>query len=363
MAAALLAVLLAPGLLVAADVFGDEVVAKGKGIEVRRADLDQALSEFRSAAVAQGRSIPDTELAAIEAKMLERLLLTRLVKLRATEEDKAKARGSAERVLRDTRRRAISEDSLRRQLLVMGMTPEGFEERIRDQALAEVVLERELKAKIEVTEKETEQYYEKGIDAQVRELQARLERLPKDQAKGREGDGLREEIKRATQANLARLDRPETIRVNHLLFHRIDPDTRKELPPEAQQAKRELAGKTLARLKAGEDPVKLAREVSEEPDANTTGGEYTIPRQGAMVPELKAALDALEKGKWSEVVESPTAYHVLRILAVNPAGKTPLAEARKDLVEYLRNQEMIKRLPDYQASLMKEYEVKLTRQP
>lgn len=69
----------------------------------------------------------------------------------------------------------------------------------------------------------------------------------------REGDGLREEIKRATQANLARLDRPETIRVNHLLFHRIDPDTRKELPPEAQQAKRELAGKTLVRLKAGEE--------------------------------------------------------------------------------------------------------------
>lgn len=360
---ALLAAVLVPATVAAADVFGDEVLAKGKGILVRRADLEQALSEFRSAAVAQGRRIGEAEQAEVEKKMLDRLLLTRLVKLKATDEDLAKARESADRVMADTRRRAISEDSLRRQLLVMGMTPEGFEERVRDQALAEVVLEREVKAKIEVSEKELKQYYEQGIDPQVRELQAKRESLPKEQLKGRAGEELREQIERAQQANLARLDRPETIRVNHLLFHRVEPGTRAELSAEAQQAKRVLAEQTLARLKAGEDPNKLARELSEEPDAKTTGGEYTIPRQGAMVPELKTALDALEKGKWSDVVQSPQAYHLLRVLAVNPAGKTPLAEARKDLVEYLRNQEMIRRLPGYQAALMKEYEVKLTGQP
>src|ERR1051325_2700559 len=66
-----------PGLL-GGDLFADEVVAKGKGLEVRRSQLDEAIMAFKANRAAAGQPVPEGMQPEVEAQMLDRLMGTPL---------------------------------------------------------------------------------------------------------------------------------------------------------------------------------------------------------------------------------------------------------------------------------------------
>jgi len=164
------------------------------------------------------------------------------------------------------------------------------------------------------------------------------------------------ELKKAT---LARLERPEQVRASHILLYIVEKGTRTDLPDDVKKTKRELIGKLIVRLKAGEDFTKLAKEFSEDPDVQQTGGEYTVPKDANMAPELKTALFALPVNQISDMITTVYGYHVAKVHERIPAGKIPFDKAEKDIREFLLNQEMQKRLPAYVESVKKEYGVEV----
>src|SRR5438093_866123 len=56
-----------------ASLFPDEVIVKGKGIEIKRSVLDDAFIALKANAAAQGQVIPEGQRAMLEARLLERL--------------------------------------------------------------------------------------------------------------------------------------------------------------------------------------------------------------------------------------------------------------------------------------------------
>src|SRR5688572_25717097 len=74
------------------DLFEDEVVARGKGIEVKRSQLEEAFIQYRANLAARGQNLSDGQRGTREAQLLDRLIVTQILLSRATDADKAKAK-------------------------------------------------------------------------------------------------------------------------------------------------------------------------------------------------------------------------------------------------------------------------------
>src|SRR5580692_7305246 len=69
--------------------FGDPVIAKGKGFEIKQSELDQVLVGLRAAAAARNQTIPPDQMTLIEGQMLNRLIQIQLLLQKATDADQA----------------------------------------------------------------------------------------------------------------------------------------------------------------------------------------------------------------------------------------------------------------------------------
>src|SRR3954470_19128207 len=98
-----LKIFLTAALVSAATVFAaDEfelgpVIAKGKGVEVRRGQLDDAFIAYAANLAARGSQIPAARRQAAEAQLLDRIIITQLLVNRATDADKQAAKTNAVR--------------------------------------------------------------------------------------------------------------------------------------------------------------------------------------------------------------------------------------------------------------------------
>src|SRR5688572_17973282 len=92
----LFALALIPAVTWAADDFGvGSVLAKGKGVEIRRSQLDDAFIAFRANLAARGQNVPEARREAAEAQLLERMIVTQLLVAKATNADKENAKTNA----------------------------------------------------------------------------------------------------------------------------------------------------------------------------------------------------------------------------------------------------------------------------
>jgi peptidyl-prolyl cis-trans isomerase C len=338
-----------------AELFGDDVVARGKGLEVKRSQLEAAYVAYRANLAARGQQVPEDQRTAREAQLLERLIVTQLLALRATDEDRKMGRELGDRFMEDSKKGAASEESFYRQLKALGMSPEQFKKRVDEQSLAEAVISREVKGKIEVTDADVKAFYEKGNDLGVALLQEDLDKLVKDSSStAADVAKLKERIDLVRKENLSRLDQPERVKVQHVFFAGRDVKSERELTADQLKAKREKAEKVRARALAGEDFAKLITENSEDRGVPETKGIYTFSRNDRFSEEFKSASFSLETGKISDVVATPFGYHVIKLLERTPAQKIEFEKASKELKDFLIQQQMQRAMPEYFAKLRKE---------
>lgn len=347
----------------AADVplFDDPVVAKGKGFEIHQSELDDSVTALKATLASQNQGIAPQDEPALRASLLDRMVLTRILVQRATDEDKAKAKQLADKFIADTKKKAPSEESYRRQLIATGLKPEVFEARALEQATVEKVVEREVKSKLSVSDQQIRDLYDQGIDIKARELEATIKKLEtagnQDTAFYRDGTNRLAQIEKI---NLARLERPEQLKAQVILLYTIDPVTRAKLSEQATKAKQAVAEAAVKKLRDGGDFTKLARQISEDPDVGKTGGEYTVTANTSMAPELLDALFKLPLNTVSDPIATRFGLYIARVTERIPGGKVPFDEVKDDLREFLLGQLVEQQMPAYAERLKKEYNVELT---
>lgn len=301
------------------DLFPDPVVAKVNGTEIKRSQVDESFIAFKANLAAQGQVIPEAQRKELEARLLDRLVVSQLLLGRATDADKTKGNELAGKVFNDYKKRAISEEAFKAQIKTLGLSLDQFKSRVTEQSICEQVLDREVRAKVAISEEQARKFYDENPD---------------------------------------QFQQVEKVRASHIVILTQELRTGQELTGEQKKQKKELAGKILKRARDGEDFAKLAKEFSEDPGSRDNGGEYTFPR-GQMVPEFEAAAFSLATNQISDIVTTKYGFHIIKVHEKIPAKKEALADINGKIKDYLAQQETQRQLPEFFARLKKEAKIQI----
>jgi parvulin-like peptidyl-prolyl isomerase len=301
----------------AASLFDDEVVAKAKGVTVKRGQLDEAFIAVKANFAAQNRQLTPDDARILERQVLERLVQLQILLQKATDADRKEAAEAVNKKVDEAKKRAPSEDAFRRQLVASGMDEPTLRKRLADDATAEAVLKRELK--INVTDADLKKYYDE---------------------------------------HPTQFEQPEMVRAAHVLIATKDLATNEDLNEEKKKEKLKVAEDVLKKAKDGGDFAALVKQYSDDPGSKERGGEYTFPR-GQMVPPFEAAAFALKTNELSGIVTTPFGYHIIKCYEKVPAKTVEFDKVKEDLKQYLTATEVQKLLPDYTKKTRAEANVEI----
>jgi parvulin-like peptidyl-prolyl isomerase len=297
--------------------FGNPVIAKGKGFEVKQNDLDEAMTGVKAAAAMRNQAIPPAQMKMLESEMLGRLIQVQLLLQKATDADKADGKKTADLQMKTLLERAGSQEALNRQFTALGMSMSQLRTRLEQEGTAQAALVRELK--VTVTDEEAKKFYDD---------------------------------------HPAEFEQPEMVRIAQLFLSTHDPVTGAQLSETEMAAKKKEMDDILKRARAGDNFSNLVEQYSEDVGSKNKGGVYTIAR-GQTLPEFEAVAFSLNTNQISEVVTTASGYHLIKVLAKIPAKKLDYAAVASDLKQALVQQKAAKLAPAYLASLKKEAGVEI----
>jgi peptidyl-prolyl cis-trans isomerase C len=313
-----------------AELFGDPVIAKGDGVEIKRSQLDNEMVNIRTSLAQSRQNIPPERMMLIEREALDGLLSFKLALNKTTSEDKDKAKETFEKALAKYKAdQKLTDEQFEeqqvRQLRVLGISREQWVTQSVERQLVPIFLERELG--INVTDADKKKFYDE---------------------------------------NPSEFEAPESVRVCHILFSikdpadtTADPTQRRDLSEDKKKAKYAQAQEILKRAKAGEDFAKLAREFSEDPAVKDNKGEYRFSRGDQYVEEFKAASFSLSSNQVSDIVTTLFGYHIIKQLEKIPSRKVPISEVSDRIGDFLKGRQIREKAPAYLQKLLKDAKVEI----
>jgi peptidyl-prolyl cis-trans isomerase C len=301
-----------------AALFSDPVVATGKNFEIKRSQVDDAYIDYNAAVVASGRAIAEQDRALVRAKVLEHLIISKILMQKATEDDKTQVLKMVEEEIAQARSNAPSPEAFEQQIKAKGMTLAQVRDQAVEKQLFQRILLREATTNIVIADAEVTNFYHDNPD------QFKI---------------------------------PERVRVAHILVSTLDPATQQTLTLEKKKEKLKLAKELKARAEKGEDFAALVKQYSDDSGSKNKGGEYTFSR-GKMVLEFEDASFSMKVNQISDPVETQFGYHIIKLLEKIPASTEEFAKAEPAIREYLTE----KGLPAYFDKLKAAAEVKILDQ-
>lgn len=277
-----------------AQLFGDPVIAKGKGVEVKRSQLDAEIQRIKTTMAARGTILSPEDVASLRPRVLNDLITKQLLLAQATAADRAEGKADFEKMEQQLKTAgkltdAQFDEKLKAQLALLNLSRAAWEKQSIDQTTALAVLKRELN--VAATDAEAKAFY---------------------------------------STNSEKFEVPEQVHVRHILLMTINPVTQQPLPEAQQQAKRKQIDDILKRARAGEDFAKLARQYSEDEATKDDGGELPpfdhngLFAGGRMDVAFTAAAFSLTNHQISDVVTTQFGYHIIQLLDKTPAHKLAL---------------------------------------
>ena len=103
------------------------------------------------------------------------------------------------------------------------------------------------------------------------------------------------------------LGQQEEVHARHILIRAEAGDEK------ASKAAEDKIKAVIARLNKGEDFIKVAGEVTEDPSGKANGGDLGYFTKEQMVPEFADVAFKLDKGKISEPVKTQFGWHVIKV--------------------------------------------------
>lgn len=250
-----------------------------------------------------------------------------------------------------------------------GLTPEGFEARVRQDIASRQVLQpvqtsalalakpteaalqawlqrreiqvhkfatKDFMAKVQVTDADLEQYYKAHTDRFRTVESADVEYLVLDLQSLMATVTLPEQdLRTYYEQNLQRLAGQEQRRASHILI-----TAAKDVPAAERDKARARAQELLAQLrKTPKAFADLARKHSQDPGSASQGGDLDFFARGAMVKPFEEAVFGMKEGEISDLVESDFGFHIIQLTGIKSPQAPSFEAMRPSLESDLRKQQ------------------------
>ena len=141
-----------------------------------------------------------------------------------------------------------------------------------------------------------------------------------------------EDVRAYYEAHLDEFREREQFKFRHIFFKTIDQ------PPEKQEEALKRAQEALARLKAGEDFVKVANEYSDSEKKGAVVGPFYVDEEDSQKkinPLIQQAVLALNPGQTSDIFPTKYGYEILRLEEYVKPNPKPLEQVRYSIEQTL----------------------------
>jgi len=361
-----------------------QTVAKVAGQGISQVEFDNALRERVDRARRQMPGLdaklfdtPEMRSLALDALIRDRVLIVAADKLHLAPTDER-----LDRLFKTDPQFAQlrnPDGSLNRDMIgALGMSSEGFAERLRDdiarrqvlQGLSDSVIapasaasaaldamyqQREVQvqrfdtkdylAKVAPTDAEIEAYYKDPAHAAQFQSpeQESIEYVVLDPDALKKGIAISEDdLRKYYTENEKRYTTPEERRASHILI-KADKDA-----PKAEREKAKARAEALL-AEVRKNPssfAEIAKKNSDDEGSAEKGGDLDFFGRGAMVKPFEDAAFALKPGEISGIVASDFGYHIIQLNAVRGGQKKSFEEVRPEIENEIRNQLAQKRFSD-----------------
>ena len=361
-----------------------QTVAHVAGQAVSQAELDAAIRERVERARQQMPNLdpklfetPEMKRLALDSVIRGHLLLVAADKMHlATTDDRLERAFKSDPEFASLRN---PDGSVNRDVLTqLGMSSEGFAERLRQDLSRRQVMEpiassaiapaaaasealdamyqmREVQverfdakdqlAKAAPTDSEVEAYYKDPAHAAEFQApeEASIEYVVLDLDSVKKGIVVSEDDLRKYYAeNEKRYTVPEERRASHILV-KVD----KDAPKSEREKARAKAEALLAEVRKNPQSfAEIAKKNSDDEGSAAKGGDLDFFGRGQMVKPFEDAAFALKPGETSGIVETDFGFHIIRLTAVRGGEKKSFEEVRQAIENEVRNQLVQKRFAD-----------------
>ncbi len=350
---------------------GSHDITQGEWDAAHKSDSDRVRAQAPNID-AKLLDLPEARYATLERLVRERVLSQAADALALTTSDARLARSLQEDpTIASLRQPNGKLDMVRyRQLAAsQGLTPEGFEARVRRDlsvrqveaavsetgfaaaAVADVALNAyfekrdvqiasfqpvDFAAKVNPTESDLEAFYKSKPWLFQAPEQATVEYLVLDLDSVKKSITVAEsDLKTYYEQNVARLSGTEERRASHILIN---------APKAAPAADREKARARATELlqevrKSPGNFAEIAKKNSQDPGSAPKGGDLDYFARGAMVKPFEDAAFAMKKGDISDIVESDFGYHIIHLTDIKAPTIRTFAELRPSIEADLKTQQ------------------------
>lgn len=246
----------------------------------------------------------------LRGSALNRLIDRKLTEQKIKELDIKVAEEEVRQAIEDVKKQNnLSQEALVAALAGQGLSFDQYRAQLKEQLERLRLMSQEVRAKIQVGEKEMREYY---------------------------------------AANPTKYGAEEQFRARHIFF-RLGKDAT------SQDIRRVMmtAANVLFEARSGKDFAELARKHSDDPGAKTDGGDLGTFKKGEMLPEIEATVLKMKPGEISELVVTTAGIHIIK-LEERTAGKPkPFEEVKGEIEETLYRKKSEDRFNQWLADLRK----------
>lgn len=304
-----------------ADAAGEVIVARGKGFEIHRHQMDQVLATARvhDAQIrgsGAGTNLPDDLPPDAELHILNQLIEIQLVMQKATPEERTAGWEKTERAFPDIVKN-MGEAKFQAQLKATLMTPDELRLMLYEEETAQTSLTRQLG--VQVTDTEAKKYFD-------------------------DYPGV--------------FDQPKKAHIRELLLYTTLGYTSESLPDAAIQAKHKQIYELYQRFQAGEDFAALARQYNEDIASRGAGGEVSFSAD-QMDKGMGDLAFTMKPGQISQVITNGDSYVFFQLIEVVPAKKPAFADVADKIKKNLTGEHKRQLAPAYLEKLKQEAGVEI----
>lgn len=270
-----------------------EIVAKVNGVDIKKADLQNAVETVKAQMQMVGQAIPEDRKDEMYRGLLDDLIATELLAQEASTRKIAVADKDVDDFIATFKAKFPTEEVFQRAIKEQGITEAQLKSDVRKQLSIKKLLDKEVMSKVAVDDAAVQKFYKENPD---------------------------------------KFQEPEQVHAQHVLIG-VD----KNADDKTRADKKKLADQVLKDAKGGKDFGGLAKQYSDDPGSKDKGGDLGFFPKGEMVPAFEDAAFKLKPGEISDIIETPYGFHIIKVLEKKPAHVVPLEDEKQDITDFLKD--------------------------